>query len=238
MSIATILIKKCKFKIKEVQSFFDIDRNLCSEFVWVKQPSFDKPITIVYCRVSTQKQVSNSSLENQITSARKVDPDLIIVEVGSGFTYRKGFKKLMELLQTSSCKSKLVAFNMTRLARNEADFRELLACMMEREHTLIADPLRLNDGSYESDPNKIALDIVRYYQNFEQKPIPKGYGFQGTLLSKNLGRKSILTLKLYNKYLKNKKKFPKQTTAFHAKKLGISIKSFYNLRRKFVPPTP
>lgn len=238
MSRATILIKKCKFEIKEVESFFDIDGNLCCEFVWVKQPGLGRPITIFYCRVSTTKQVSNSSLENQIDSAGSSNPDLIIIEVGSGFTSRKGFKKLLELIKNSSCQIKLLAINATRLTRNPVDFRELFCCLVERGDILIADPFRLNTGSFATSGNKFALDVLRYYQNFEPESTRKSPVSQGSLLSKNVGRKTVLTLNLYNKYLKNNKTFPEQSTAFHAKQLGISVRSFYNLRRKFAPPTP
>jgi hypothetical protein len=203
--------------IHRVEAHRDAKGKLCSEFIWVGILGINKPIQIVYCRVSTQAQVYNSSFEKQITNCKEPAINLIIIEVGSAFHYRKGFDTLLKLLRNGTCQVDLMAYDMNRLVRNEVDYEKLLRFILLDGHYLTAYPFMFDSSISGTTVGETLLDAVKHCHNLNQESKLMQPRPQGSLNSKNMDRKSMLTIKLYNKCLKVMSKFPvlcKKTSYF------------------------
>ena len=131
-----------------------------------------------------------------------------------------------------------MAYDMNRLVRNEVDYEKLLRCILLNGHYLTAYPFMFDSSISGTTVGETLLDAVKHCHNLNQESKLMQPRPQGSLNSKNMDRKSMLTIKLYNKCLKVMSQFPGQSNKFYAKKLHILLSSLYRLKHKFSQINP
>lgn len=106
---------------------------------------------VIYCRVATESQTSNSSLESQektcrlLARAKGYEVSEVIVETASGVSgKRTGFNKLIKLVQSKKVGAVCVQ-KIDRLSRDREQTKNVLALLKKHRIELVST----NDPLYE-----------------------------------------------------------------------------------------
>lgn len=113
-------------------------------------PDRKEKYTIVYCRVSSDKQ--KDDLERQVSVMSETYPEAIIIkDIGSGINYnRKGIKTLLELLLRGD-RISLVVAHRDRLARFGTELFEFLLKSNGGELVVLSDEEKSSEQKLTED---------------------------------------------------------------------------------------
>jgi len=119
-----------------------------------------------YARVSTIKQVSGNSLEDQDAILRAKGCEEIIVEQYTGKTTER--PKLQQLVKRIRPGDTLIVSKLDRLARSVQQGSELIKDLISRDITVIID----NMGTISNKPmDRLMLNILLAFAEFERDMI-------------------------------------------------------------------
>jgi len=119
-----------------------------------------------YARVSTVKQITGSSLEEQESLLKSKACEQIIVEQFTGKT--TGRPKLNELVSNLQAGDTLVVTKLDRLARTVREGKELIEYLIDKDVTVIIN----NMGTISNKPmDKLMLSILFAFAEFERDMI-------------------------------------------------------------------
>lgn len=119
-----------------------------------------------YARVSTVKQVTGNSLEEQEAILKSQGCDKIVVEQFTGKTTSR--PKLDELIDTLQAGDSLIVTKLDRLARTVMQGKELIERLIAKDVTVIID----NMGTISNKPmDKLMLTVLFAFAEFERDMI-------------------------------------------------------------------